>query len=909
MNHSAQDWEAIKAIVGEALERPPGERAAFLEESCSGNHAILGEVNELVEAAGQADGVIDRRTDAWLGLNGPDVLTLGGQKIGRYVLQRLLAEGAMAAVYLAQQGSPHRAVAVKLFRAGAPMVDSALRFKREAEALGRLKHPNIAGIHEADLHRASDGAMLPFIAMEYVDGPTLTDFARQNKLDRSQRIRLLIKVARAVSAAHQQAVIHRDLKPANVLVDSTGEPKVLDFGIARVAATDEKNFTWHTTAGVLLGTPGYMSPEQASGRPEDVDVRTDVWALGVLLFELLTDTLPVDVRNTSAIEALRRIETIDPPPIGTIDRSLRGDIETIVGTALARDKEQRYSSAQALVDDLERVLNYEPIAARPPSSLYVFKRFVRRHRVGVSFSVLLATTVLAASIGLSVAFLRAAHDRDRVKRINHFMQEMMSSADPTIGSKDVTVVQSLDAAETRIAGALGDDPETEADVRSTLGWTYQNLSQYDRAARQLALALELRRRSGDTVEPAYVEDVMRYATVLRYQRRSDEAVDLANETYNRAAAALGPEHPSVVGLLEPIAGLKMDLGDFASAEREYLRAVELSQKVLGPTHEQTLTAMNNLADVYVSTSQYPRAEAVLRQLVEQRTRTAPGKLQTLVSRHNLAIAIGEQGRNEEAEAQLATLCVDAGKLIGPDHDTTLSIASSRAGALQRLGRIDEALAVQEQVLERRIAAFGASSDLTLKEMSDYAILLGQAERWEESRQAAERGVAAALAVHPPDHFMVQRCRKPLAAALDGLGRHDAAQAVYREVIAAYEQQQGRDSVHTLVIRNNLALSLTRQHKFEEAADMLREVLLVVQQKQMAVIEAGTERNLGEALMGAGDLVDAERHLLTAFKLSKSRGERPNVRKCAALLARLYELLDRPADAMRWQATARAATGA
>ena len=462
------NWNRLKEIVADAIDAPAEERDALIAAACDHDEELSAEAHKLVDAYDDVDGVVlNRDTDGWLGIGGPDVLSLGGQRIGRYRLVRVLGEGAMSAVYLARQANPDRDVAVKLLRTALPLVDARGRFRREATALARLRHPNIAVIYEAGLQDTDDNRAIPFIAMEYVDGVTLTEYARQHALDRDARIRLIIEIAGAVQHAHQQTIVHRDLKPANVLVDASGTPKVLDFGIARIAAVDSDRTTWQTTAGLLLGTPGYMSPEQCV--PDGsigVDVRSDVWSLGVMLYELLLGRLPIEAKGGSIADIMRRLETSEPTPPRTIDPTLRGDLATILMTAVCRDKERRYASAQAFADDLGRYLKQLPIEAHPPTTFYLTSKFVRRHRAALAATIALIFVLTAATVVSTFGLIQARRQRAiaeraemdaraaatsaetsaaRMRAVSGFLKEVLRSPDPSRDGKDVTIIERLRA--------------------------------------------------------------------------------------------------------------------------------------------------------------------------------------------------------------------------------------------------------------------------------------------------------------------------------------------------------------------------------------------------------------------------------------------------------------------------------
>ena len=326
---------------------------------------------------------------------GPETPTLApGTQVGAYTITRLIGVGGMGAVYAAQQQRPNRTVALKLIRPGFASPRLLKRFELEAEVLGRLHHPGIAAIHEAGLATTPHGEQ-PFFAMELVEGLPLTGYADKHDLDTRQRLDLMARVCDAVQHAHQQGVIHRDLKPSNILVAPDGQPKVLDFGVARATDADIQATTLHTDVGQLIGTVPYMSPEQAGGDPAELDTRSDIYALGVILYELLARRLPYDVARKMIHEAVRVIREDDPTPLSSINRTFRGDIDTIVTTALAKEKARRFPSASALADDLRRYLADEPIAARRPSTWYQLQKFSQRNQalvagVAATFLVLLA---------------------------------------------------------------------------------------------------------------------------------------------------------------------------------------------------------------------------------------------------------------------------------------------------------------------------------------------------------------------------------------------------------------------------------------------------------------------------------------------------------------------------------------
>jgi WD40 repeat protein len=364
----------VEELFDQAIDLDPARQAAFLDEQCGGDADLRAAVEEFLRLDGQAQEAETLLRSPLSGLRPPEV-TPPQPAVGRYRILGLVGQGGMASVYEAEQDRPNRRVALKVIRPGLLSPALLKRFEQEVEILGRLGHPGIAQIYEAGI--AEDGQ--PFFAMEFVRGLPLDEYARSRSLMVQDRLSLMARVCDAVQHAHDQGVIHRDLKPSNILVDETGQPKVLDFGVARATDADLLTGAGLTQTGQLLGTPSYMSPEQLAADSAAIDHRADVYALGVILFELLAHRLPSQVTNRPLAEVARLIVEEDAPRLGSINPELRGDVETIVAKALAKDRARRYASAADLAADIRRWLASEPILARPPSALYHLRQFARRH--------------------------------------------------------------------------------------------------------------------------------------------------------------------------------------------------------------------------------------------------------------------------------------------------------------------------------------------------------------------------------------------------------------------------------------------------------------------------------------------------------------------------------------------------
>ena len=532
-------YERVRELFLAARDQPLEQRDAFLHRECGPDECLRSEVESLLANDALADTFL--QTPALGGsfaLHGPESIEAHGpggqserrsqasatnltpalppQRIGQYRILGVLGQGGMGVVYRAEQENPRRSVALKVVRPGAECPGLFQRFQHESEVLGSLHHPGIAQIYEAGTGDAGHGPQ-PFFAMELIHGQPLTAHAAAYKLDIRARLALLAKVCDAVHHAHQKGVIHRDLKPGNILVDENGQPKVVDFGVARATDADIRTATTCTDVGQLIGTIAYMSPEQLAGDARELDTRSDVYALGVIGYELLTGRIPLDITGKTIPEAARLIAEADPPPLSTLDRALRGDTAAIIAKALEKDKNQRYQSASDLAADIRRYLSDQPVSARPITTFYQLRKLARRNRAlvgGIAAAVLaLCGGVAGTSYGLvhATSQRRAAEtERNRavaaehlaeqrraaaqtealkVQTINDFISGMLASPDPGREGRDVRVVDVLKCAADELDTKLADQPEIRAALRNTLGVTYLGLGQFAEAEPQLRAAL------------------------------------------------------------------------------------------------------------------------------------------------------------------------------------------------------------------------------------------------------------------------------------------------------------------------------------------------------------------------------------------------------------------------------------
>ncbi|MEX2466564.1 MAG: serine/threonine-protein kinase [Gemmatimonadota bacterium] len=876
-------WPRVEELFHAALEVDESRRDEFLRERCGDDTALYSDVARLLEADAQSRDRIGRTVRDAAGAVETDAFV--GRAVGRWRLVREIGRGGMGTVYLAAraEGDFEQSAALKLIRLGMDSEQILERFRRERQILARLQHPDIARLLDGGL--TDEGR--PWFAMEFVRGRPIDRFCDEHRLGVESRLRLFLKVCRAVAYAHRSLVVHRDLKPDNILVTEDGEVRLLDFGIAKVLEDDEPGDTLTRTAFRVM-TPGHASPEQVRGEP--VGTATDVYSLGLILYQLLAGVRPYEVSNRSPVEIERtvcdtqverpstklaamdaedalRIGTARDTEVRRLRSRLRGDLDVICLEALRKEPERRYGSVDALATDVERYLEGMPVAARPDTLAYRARKLMRRHPTGVA-------ATLAVTVGVSaltgIYLDRVTDERDRARQeaakaaeVSGFLQELFAVSDPSESrGETVTARELLDEGAARIANELEGQPAVQATMMRVIGDVYHVVGLTDRALPMLEQAL------------------------------------------TRQRSLYGDRHEEVATTKMSLGLVHQTMGDLVAAEPLLRNAVEVRRAVLPEPHAGIAEALSNLAFLEETLANPEAAEELYRQtLAMHRSLYPQGDPRVTYSAVKLGGLLRRIGRPEEAEPLLREGLAAQRAHYGDVHPDVAATMRNLASLLRDKGAYEEADTLYTAALAIRRTLFGNEHAEVANVLNSHALLLDRMGEGERAISTMRELLALHERIHPEPHPDVAAAASNLASMM----RNEESVELFQRSMRIQDQVLPMDHPNRAYPRVGLASLHMEWGEPERAEPLLREALALRSEE----LEAGhrltgeTMSDLGASLAAQGRFAEAEPLLVEAEEvLVEAEGtEGSRYRRTRERLASLYEGWGKPELADRYRGSA------
>jgi serine/threonine protein kinase/tetratricopeptide (TPR) repeat protein len=823
-------------IFTEAINLPARQRAEYLDRACAGEAKLRWEVEALLHTHDHVGDFLEespQRLALEAKVRGP-AHEKPGDCIGRYKLLEQIGEGGCGAVYMAEQQEPvRRRVALKIIKLGMDTKGVIARFEAERQALALMDHPNIAKVFDAGATESGR----PYFVMQLIPGVKITEFCDQHSFPTKQRLKLFVQVCQAVQHAHQKGIIHRDIKPSNILVTTTPEgqplPVVIDFGIAK-ATTDQPltDKTSFTDLQMLIGTPAYMSPEQAELTSVEVDTRTDIYSLGVLLYELLTGSTPFEVGELlkKGLDEIRRVireqEPLRPstrlsrmpnadltgvarhrrsePPL--LIRVIRGDLDWIAMKALDKDRTRRYETANGLAMDVQRFLSDEAVSARPPRAIYKFQKLVLRNKLVFAGVGVIAALLIAGLIVVSASLAKerqAHHETDaalsqaetakgkaetesvKSRQVTQFLEDMLQGVGPSVSrGRDTTMLlEILDQTAARVGKEMTNKPSVEAELRSLIGRLYLEIGNYDRAETMYRAALATNRK-------------------------------LFGAQSSQVAAALSD------------LGVALDKeAKFAESENAHQEALSIRRRVFGSENVTSAASLNNLATVLRHQGKRDEAERLAREALHIVQKSlGEDSLEAADILHNLSVVLGDQGKRAESEATARQLLAMRRRLLGKESPLVASALGDLAWATQNSGKLDEAISLEREALTMQQELLGDQAPDVGQSLNLLSQLLSRQGKLDESYALLDAALAKQRKFSSADNPDALATLRSLALILQAEGKFAEAEQMHREALASWRKRGQSDTPQAVSELRSLTELLIAQKKFSTAEEVLEEAL-------------------------------------------------------------------------------------
>jgi non-specific serine/threonine protein kinase/serine/threonine-protein kinase len=776
-----------------------------------------------------------------------------GAQIGRYKLLRVLGEGGMGIVYLAQQDKPvTRQVALKVIKPGMDSKRVMARFEAEEQALALIEHPHVARVYDADL----TGSGRPYFVMEYVKGIPITEHCDKYKLTVEERLRLFLHICEAVQHAHQKGIIHRDIKPSNILVSIEGNkaiPKVIDFGVARAISQQLTEKTFYTEQGQLIGTPEYMSPEQADLNNQDIDTRTDIYSLGVVLYELLAGVPPFDPQTfqSAGIEHMRKVICEEEPKtpsarlsktsveestesarrrntsVRTLQRRLHGDLDWITLRAMEKDRIRRYGSVGELAADIQRHLNHEAVLAGPPSTIYRIEKFVRRNRALVSGAAAVIIVLIAGIIVSTVFAFKADYKRVEAQSISDFLRySVLELIDPfKVESKDITRRSLLDAISKNLEQDFTGPPLAEAQIRYTLGSAYWSIGVYELAATHFEHAIEVFGVKLGLEHPTTMELMESLGWTYNFQSRYHEAEKLFKSVFEGNRSIWGEEHAYTGRSMWSLGSVYCMQGRYEEAEPLAEKSLEISRSQLGEGDWLTVSVMSLVAWIDLLQGRYQEAEQICKEALAINLRQrGQNDWWTLTLKHQYADLCWELGRYQEAEQLLREALDGRLRVYGEEHYDTILTKADLGRLYCSLGQYDEAELLFSDALDTARRVLGNTHILLTRASLWLGKLYLDQRRYDKAKPLLESALEITGYLFDEEHPALLKCKNYLGILHREQQHYDKAESLFLQVIEGTRRKLGPEHPAYFESMHELAVLYLKQELYGKSEPLLLKAL-------------------------------------------------------------------------------------